>query len=169
MKRPLCILAATLVWTSVAAADELTVEMYRIDEKGMGGTIGTILANDSPAGLALAPNLKGLSPGQHGFHVHENASCGPGEKDGKVQAGLAAGSHFDPDKTGKHLGPTGAGHLGDLPPLTVGEDGTAKATVTAPRLHAKDLKGRALVIHAEADNFADKPGGPRIACGTVTQ
>jgi Cu-Zn family superoxide dismutase len=51
----------------------------------------------------------------------------------------------------------------------VGEDGTAKATVTAPRLHAKDLKGRALVIHAEADNFADKPGGPRIACGTVTQ
>jgi Cu-Zn family superoxide dismutase len=49
--------------------------------------------------------------------------------------------------------------------LVVAEDGTAKTPVTAPRLRAKDLKGRALIIHAEADNYADKHGGARIACG----
>jgi Cu-Zn family superoxide dismutase len=167
MRKKTWAIAAALIWTSAAGAEELTVEIHKIDDKGIGAAIGSVAAKDGKAGLELTPNLRDLPAGQHGFHVHENANCGPGEKDGKVQAGLAAGSHFDPEKTGKHLGPTGTGHLGDLPPLSVAEDGTAKATVTAPRLHAKDLKGRALVIHAEPDNFADKPGGARIACGTV--
>jgi Cu-Zn family superoxide dismutase len=108
----------------------------------------------------------------HGFHVHEHAQCGPADKDGKMTAGHAAGSHFDPGKTGKHLGPYGDGHLGDLPPLYVDANGTATLPVLAPRLKLADLKGRSLMIHAGGDNYSDQPaalggGGARIACGVV--
>jgi len=64
------------------------------------------------------------------------------------------------------------GHLGDLPALTVGADGTASAAVIAPRLKMADLKGRSLMIHAGGDNYSDTPsplggGGARAACGVV--
>lgn len=55
-------------------------------------------------------------------------------KDGKAVAALAAGGHFDPQKTGKHLGPYADGHLGDLPPIYVTADGMANYPVLAPRL-----------------------------------
>ncbi len=164
MRRVWAVLAAS-IWIFAAEAEEFTIELHKIDEKGSGEAIGAVGVRDGAAGLELVPNLKNLPAGSHGFHVHENPSCDPGEKDGKFQAGLAARSHYDPEKTGQHLGPLGHGHLGDLPMLVVAEDGTAKTPVTAPRLRAKDLKGRALIIHAEADNYADKHGGARIACG----
>jgi Cu-Zn family superoxide dismutase len=113
-----------------------------------------------------------LPPGTHGFHVHEKADCGPGVKDGKQQAGIAAGGHFDPAGTGKHEGPAGKGHIGDLPALTVDKDGKASNPVIAPRLKLADVKGRSLMIHAGGDNYSDKPaplggGGGRVACGVI--
>lgn len=165
--RKLWAAVAVLAWGSAAGAGEFTVEMHRIDGQGVGETIGSVAVKDGAAGLELVPNLRNLPAGPHGFHVHENPACGPGDKDGKVQVGLAAGGHYDPEQTGKHLGPVGMGHRGDLPMLEVARDGTATAPLSAPRLHAKDLQGRALVIHAGSDNFADQPGGARIACGVV--
>jgi Cu-Zn family superoxide dismutase len=87
--------------------------------------------------------------------------------------GLGAGGHFDPVKTGKHLGPASAeGHKGDMPVLTVSADGTAKTAVVVPHLTVADAQGHAIVIHAGGDNYADTPaplggGGARIACGLV--
>jgi Cu-Zn family superoxide dismutase len=123
-------------------------------------------------GIVLIPNLSGLPPGLHGFHVHENPSCAPAEKEGKMVAGLAAGGHYDPAGTGRHEGPYGNGHLGDLPALYVDPDGKATQPVLAPRIKIKDLKGRTLMIHAGGDNYSDVPqklggGGARIACGVV--
>jgi Cu-Zn family superoxide dismutase len=93
-------------------------------------------------------------------------------KDGKHVAALAAGGHYDPLKTGKHEGPYGKGHLGDLPALYVGSDGKATMPVVSPRLKVSDLKGRSLMIHAGSDNYSDYPeplggGGARVACGVI--
>ncbi|MFN2376967.1 MAG: superoxide dismutase [Cu-Zn] SodC, partial [Candidatus Binatia bacterium] len=131
-----------------------------------------ITATDTGYGLLLTPALEGLPPGLHGFHVHENPSCDPGEKDGKKTAALGAGGHYDPATTRRHEGPYGTGHLGDLPAIYVGPDGKASYPVLAPRLKVVDLKGRSLMIHAGGDNHADHPaplggGGPRIACGVT--
>jgi Cu-Zn family superoxide dismutase len=163
------VFALIAAWSlgSLAQADEINVEIHQINSQGVGPAIGFIRAADSPAGLVLTPDVKGLAPGPHGFHVHEFASCGPGEKDGKPATNIAAGNHFDPKGTGKHAGPTGEGHLGDLPVLKVEADGIAREPVTAGRLRVADLKGRSLMIHAENDNYADKPGGARIACGAI--
>jgi Cu-Zn family superoxide dismutase len=174
MNTRLWLIPAALIGTPIGiqcvGAAELSIAMHRID--GGGAAIGTVTAEDSAAGLALRPDLGGLPPGAHGFHVHENPDCGPGEKDGAEQPGLAAGHHYDPAGTGRHEGPTGAGHLGDLPVLTVGEDGKATDPVVAPRLKLADLAGRALMIHAAGDNYSDQPekgggGGARIACGVA--
>jgi Cu-Zn family superoxide dismutase len=157
---------------SPAAAQPLTVDMRAAEVAGPGASLGTVTITSTPYGTLFTPNLTGLTPGVHGFHVHENPSCGPGEQGGKTVPALAAGGHYDPGKTGKHLGPYGEGHLGDLPPLYVDADGSSTTPVLAPRVKMSDLRGRSLMVHAGGDNFADHPyplggGGARIACGVV--
>ena len=120
----------------------------------------------------ITPNIQGLSPGAHGFHVHEKPNCGSAEKEGKMVAGLAAGGHFDPHSSAKHEGPDGHGHHGDLPALMVAEDGTATQKVIAPRISIADITNRSLMIHEGGDNYSDNPkplggGGARIACGVI--
>jgi Cu-Zn family superoxide dismutase len=161
---------AALAMAAPAAADQIGVNMQLIDAQGAGKEIGAVSAEDTPEGLRLTPNLAGLPAGPHGFHVHENPSCQPAEKDGEMTAGLAAGGHYDPEDTGRHEGPEGKGHRGDLPMLEVAADGTATTPVVAPRLKTAELKGRTLMIHANPDNYSDQPkplggAGARIACG----
>ncbi len=171
-QRCLILLASVLLVSNLAWADEATVKMSMTAASGSGQSIGTITVQDTPYGALFSPDLKGLTPGLHGFHVHENGNCGPMTKDGNVVPGLAAGGHFDPTGSGRHEGPYGKGHLGDLPPLYVNAAGESTLQVLAPRLKVADIKGRSLMIHAGGDNFADQPkklggGGPRKACGIV--
>lgn len=158
---------------AAGAANQLQATMTLVSAAGVGKPIGVVSISESANGLVFTPKLSDLPPGPHGYHVHENGSCGVNEKDGKKVAAGAAGGHYDPNGTKQHLGPTGNGHLGDLPPLVVGGDGRATVPVTAPHLKSlTEVKGKALMIHAGGDNYADKPqplggGGERIACGVI--
>jgi Cu-Zn family superoxide dismutase len=167
----LSVLAVALIAVPVAAA-QVSVSMALVTEQGIGDTIGTVTLMDSPGGLVITPDLAGLPPGGHGFHIHARGDCGVTLPEGKPVPAGAAGGHFDPQGTGTHLGPTGAGHLGDLPALEVDADRRATTAVTAPRLTVAQVRGLALVIHAGGDNYADQPaplggGGLRIACGII--
>jgi len=167
----LLIAFGVLIAGSVSAGD-LVVQMNLISDQGVGKTIGTVTISDTQYGLLIVPEITGLTPGIHGFHVHQNPDCAPAVKDGKQVPGLAAGGHYDPALTGKHEGPYAQGHLGDLPALYVGTDGKSNTPVLAPRLKTADLKGRSLMIHAGGDNYSDMPealggGGGRIACGVI--
>ena len=165
------VLAAALAGTAHAA--ELKADIHQVTAAGTGDSVGTVTITDASGGAMIKTALKGLPAGQHGFHVHENGSCAPGTANNQPVPAGAAGGHFDPAKTGKHEGPEGAGHLGDMPRLQVGADGSAAVTLTAP--HIKDvsaLKGKAVMIHANGDNYSDQPaplggGGGRIACGLL--
>jgi Cu-Zn family superoxide dismutase len=155
-----------------ASAADVIVPMNKVSTKGSEKLIGSITIADSPYGLVFTPSLEGLEAGIHGFHVHENPSCEPKDKDGKPVAALAAGSHYDPNAKKHHGTPWNDGHLGDLPALVVGQDGKANYAVLAPRLKISDIKSRALIIHVGGDNYSDKPallggGGARIACGVI--
>jgi Cu-Zn family superoxide dismutase len=158
-----------------AQADEVDVDMHQISKDGVGASIGTVKATDGADGLMLELDLTGLQAGPHGFHVHEHGSCDMAEKDGAMVSGLSAGGHYDPHGTGKHLGPTGEGHLGDLPLIEVGDGGQpVSASLTAPRLKVSDIRGRALMIHEGGDNYSDEPkplggGGARVACGVIPE
>jgi len=163
----------TLVVCAGAQAASDKVEMNLVTSQGIGQSIGSVTISETDKGLEFAPDLKALPPGEHGFHVHAKGSCQPAMKDGKASAAEAAGGHFDPQKTGKHEGPEGAGHEGDLPVLVVNNDGKATDPVVAPRLKKlEEIKGKALMIHVGGDNMADQPkplggGGARYACGVI--
>lgn len=165
--------ALGLTMAGVSAADT-TVQMHRIDEQGIGDVVGTVTISESEYGLVFTPQLEGITPGIHGFHVHENPSCEPTEKDGKTMVGGAAGGHFDPDKAGKHGFPWGDGHRGDLPALVVDSDGNATYPVLAPRLkNLSDVAKRSLMVHVGGDNYSDDPkplggGGARMVCGVIS-
>jgi len=157
-----------------AQAEPVTVEVNRVDPEGVGDSIGTIRLEETDYGLLLTPDLEELPPGVHGFHVHRHGSCEPGEDDGETRAAVDAGGHYDPDETGRHRGPYGDGHKGDLPVLHVAADGTAALPVLAPRLELDEVRGRTVMIHEDGDNYADEPkkdggGGDRIACGVIPE
>lgn len=147
------------------------ITVHQVDAKGVGASIGTVSFQQTPKGLLITPALGKLSPGEHGFHIHENGSCEAAEKDGKMGAALAAGGHLNPEKVAHHGTPLD-GHLGDLPALTVNDKGFATTPVLAPRLKLADIQGRAIMIHAGGDNYSDSPkplggGGDRVACGVI--
>jgi len=172
----------------------VTVEVHLISTEGIGASIGSLTLTPQEDGVLLTPALTGLTPGPHAFHVHKKPNCGPGEKDGEMVAGLAAGGHFDPaskskkaekmddeDKAGEGGAAEGqAGHgdhehgrkpAGDLPELMAAADGSATEAIEIASLTFKQLKGRSIMIHAYGEKPADedqpKGGGARIACGVV--
>lgn len=172
MQRVTLTLIAMVISTGAYAAST-DVEMNLVTSQGVGQSIGEVKITETDKGLEFAPDLKALPPGEHGFHVHANGSCQPAMKEGKASAAEAAGGHLDPDHSGKHEGPNGMGHLGDLPVLVVNNDGKATQPVLAPRLKKLDeIKGKALMIHVGGDNMSDRPkplggGGARYACGVI--
>lgn len=172
MKKILIAAVALACATAAQAASE-EVTLHEVTAQGIGAAIGKVTISETPYGLQFAPALTGLKPGIHGFHVHAKGSCEPATIEGKAVAAGAAGGHFDPQNSGKHLGPYADGHLGDLPAIFVTDDGKADYPVVAPRIKMlSEIKGKALMVHVGGDNHADHPqplggGGARFACGVI--
>ena len=169
-------LVAAVLPFSAAFADETVVPIHKVSSDGIGAAIGTITLKDGHHGLIVAPDLRDQPPGNHAFHIHENPNCGPGEKDGKMVAGLLAGGHYDP--AGKGHGMKHGGHgkammhdkpQGDLPQLVAAADGTATEPVTNDKLKVAQIRGRAIMVHRYGENDPGKPkgGGSRYACGVI--
>lgn len=167
----LCATAPVLAETTPAPA--LHAAMALATPSGPGASVGEVAMTQTPSGVMFALDLHGLTPGQHGFHIHTNPSCAPTATPDKTTPAGAAGGHLDPAKTGMHMGPLGEGHLGDLPFVQVDAGGDAHLILTAPRIQSLgQLRGHSLMIHAGGDNYADQPsplggGGARVACGVI--
>lgn len=177
-------LGAAFYWMMSAVRQDTTpidVAIHRISPDGVGDKIGDIRIEKTGDAISFIPNISGLEPGVHAFHVHENPSCESGEKDGAKVAGLAAGGHFDPhgvhDSHG-HTDHSGHDHTGmekpagDLPELVVDDDGIARKPVAVETLTMNQVRGRSVMIHAHGEQPDDpslpKGGGARVACGVIS-
>lgn len=117
--------------------------------------------------VRIDAQLSGLEPGEHGFHVHEKGDCSAADA-------ASAGPHFDPDGK-KHGGlETSERHGGDLGNLTADASGTVNATIWAEGISLSTgrdgLIGRAIVVHAGADDLSTDPAGnsgARVGCGVI--
>ncbi|WGK69696.1 superoxide dismutase family protein [Candidatus Haliotispira prima] len=144
-------------------------------ETGMGHVVGEVSLTVTSEGLALHPTFtKKIADGEHGFHIHEGMSVAPAKNDaGDMVVGLSAKGHYDPGKTGKHEGPDGDGHLGDLPLLEIKDGMPVESELLARRIESlDDIYGRVLMIHVHGDNYSDDPkklggGGPRYIAGII--
>ena len=146
--------------------------IHRLSATGVHEKIGFVTFSDSDRGLKINVDIRKLPDGEHGFHVHEFGNLAPKIKEGKMVAGLSAGQHYDPLDAGFHGSPTGHGHLGDLPFITV-KNSVAHETIYAPRLLLADIENRSIIIHQFGDNYSDFPlpnggGKSRIAGGIIT-
>lgn len=135
-----------------------------------GADLGTVTLTQTPSGVLVRAELRGLPEGAHGFHVHETGSCeAPGFD--------SAGGHFAGGGGSHGFMVEGGPHAGDMPNITVaGENLTVE--VFNPRVtlqeggegYLLDDDGSAIVIHAGADDNASQPSGDagaRIACGVI--
>jgi superoxide dismutase, Cu-Zn family len=169
----LAFLAAAALAPVPALAATVRTVLQLATPAGSGAEVGSVTITDSAEGARIVLDLHGLPPGERGFHVHEHGSCAPSKgPDGKPVPAGAAGGHYDPAGTGRHMGPEGQGHLGDLPRVEVAADGTARENLTAPRIkEVSALKGRALMLHVGGDTYSEPPpnggGGDRLACGIL--
>lgn len=130
------------------------------------------------SGVQVTVQVSGLTPGQHGMHVHEFGRCTPGTDPATntiVNFG-GAGGHFDPGMSKNHDAPSTDnqhGHGGDTPMLRVGADGTGQTTFSSHNISLTGLNGvlnRSLVIHAQPDDYHTDPAGQsgaRERCGVI--
>lgn len=129
-------------------------------------------------GVAIEVQVRRLSAGKHGVHVHDGKACAPGpDAAGKTIDFGAAGPHFDPGKSGKHGRhgqPAEANHAGDLSNIEVDGEGmgTLKLVVKGIALDgsARGVLGRTVVVHAAPDDETSQPAGNsggRVLCGVI--
>ncbi len=167
--------AATLALAGCATAtvgDPMTQQL---------GSAMLMKADGSPAGTArlvghgdtvsLAIAATGLTPGEHGFHLHQTGQC-------KAPDFKSAGGHLNPYNRQHGLESPQGPHLGDLPNLVASASGTASTTVDL-RGSQRDVlanifdnDGTALVIHAGPDDYVTDPAGDagsRVACGVFSR
>lgn len=153
--------------TDVPVSASVTLEAK--SGSGAGGRIAFVADGDV---VRLSGQLSGLQAGtEHGFHVHEGGDC-------SAPDASSAGGHFNPAAQ-PHGDSTSGGpyHLGDMPNVTADADGnaTVDALLTGAELgtgSATDVVGKALVVHAQRDDYTSQPAGDagaRIACGVITQ
>ena len=120
--------------------------------------------------VRITVEAEGLTPGQHGIHVHEVGRCErPDFESARDHMNPLGSSHGLQDPTG--------GHAGDLPNLEADASGRARYTAVTDRLtllagptSVFDVDGSAIVIHAKADDQRSQPAGgsgDRVLCGEI--
>ena len=129
-----------------------------------GTDAGRAVARETPDGIEVTVDVSGIAAGPHGAHVHTTGAC-------EAPDFTSAGGHWNPTEKQHGLeNPQGA-HAGDMPNLTVGEDGSGTLTFTLLAGTFEGLldeDGAALVVHEGRDDLRTDPSGDsggRIACG----
>lgn len=127
---------------------------------------GTVSFTREGEAIKVVADIEGLTPGKHGFHIHEFGDC-------SAMDGTSAGGHFNPENV-RHGAPTDSvRHVGDLGNLEAGSDGKAHFEMSDAMLAfsgTHSIIGRGMIIHAGEDDLTSQPtgnAGARVACGVI--
>lgn len=128
---------------------------------------GTVNFTQGMEGVSVTGKITGLTPGEHGFHVHAKGDC-------SAPDGTSAGGHFNPSDS-QHGAPTDLQHHeGDMGNITADADGVANIDENFDFLQLGDgpesILGKALIVHGGSDDLTSQPSGaagPRVACAVI--
>ena len=127
---------------------------------------GKVSFSETGGRLRVEAMVSGLTPGEHGFHVHEAGDC-------SAPDASSAKGHFNPvSKSHGHYA-SEEHHGGDMPNLVANAQGEAKYSAELKGLTLNGpngVVGRSVVIHADPDDYKSQPAGnsgKRVACGVI--
>ena len=132
-----------------------------------GSRIGTVAFSDDGFSdhTLVTVRLRGAASTAldafHGLHIHANdvSANGDGCIADPTQPSttwfVSADGHWKHDPAELH-----GNHAGDLPSVFVNGDGSASVRFDVDKLTPSEVIGRAVVLHAGADNFGNVPVGP---------
>ena len=153
----------TAMMENVPAITEAVAVVHPVGESDVNGIIYFSKQEDV---IKIVADITGLTPGKHGFHIHQYGDC-------SATDATSAGGHFNPE--GKpHGAPTDMDrHVGDLGNLDADETGHAHyerfdGIISFEGSHS--IIGRGVIIHQGEDDLTSQPtgnAGPRVACGVV--
>jgi Cu-Zn family superoxide dismutase len=156
-------LAQTPAAKSSASSKAIAVLHPTADNK----VSGTVTFTPAADGVRVHAEITGLTPGKHGFHVHEFGDCSAADAS-------SAGAHFNPTNQ-PHAGPDAAArHEGDMGNVEADGSGNAKLDYVDHQISltndAKPVIGRSVVVHTKPDDLKTQPtgdSGARVACGVI--
>jgi superoxide dismutase, Cu-Zn family len=125
---------------------------------------GVLTLTQTDQGVQVTGEIKGLRPGEHGFHIHEFGDL-------RSPDGTALGGHYNPHGM-PHAGPQDKQHHeGDLGNVKANGEGVTQVSVLAEGLKLHFIIGRSIVVHADPDDLKTQkpPGnaGARIGVGVI--
>lgn len=127
---------------------------------------GIVTFTQSAEGVKIVADITGLSPGKHGFHIHEFGDC-------SGKDATSAGGHYNPTSH-PHAGPEAdKHHVGDMGNLEADASGKAHLELTDKNMKltgAAGIIGYAVIVHEKADDLKTQPtgdAGGRVACGVI--
>jgi superoxide dismutase, Cu-Zn family len=126
---------------------------------------GTVTFTKTDDGVQMVADVTGLTPGKHGFHIHEFGDC-------STPDATSAGGHFNPTHQ-HHDGPTGAErHAGDFGNIEADASGKGHLEWKGKlKFSGEDsIVGRSVVVHEQEDDLKTDPAGnsgARIGCGVI--
>jgi Cu-Zn family superoxide dismutase len=134
---------------------------------GTNKVSGTVTFTEVADDVQVQATITGLTPGNHGFHVHELGDCSAADAS-------SAGAHFNPTKQ-PHAGPDAtARHVGDMGNVKADASGMAKLDYVDHHISLtndeRSVIGRSVIVHEKADDLKSQPAGDagaRIACGVI--
>jgi len=127
---------------------------------------GTVSFEAGDKGLRVIANLTGLTPGHHGFHVHEFGDI-------SSEDGSSAGGHFNPTGMPHSMPMSDKRHAGDMGNIDADAEGNVHLDYIDPVMKLNgpnSIIGHAVIIHSKEDDFKTQPtgnAGPRVAQGVI--
>src|ERR1043166_1994624 len=165
MKTTLVLAGVFCAALSVASAQDATKATAKLDSKTNSKVTGTVTFTKSGDQVEVTGDIENLSPGTHGFHIHDKGDCSAADA-------ASAGPHFNPTHH-HHGGPdTAERHSGDLGNIEADSSGKAHIQWKGKlSLAGSDsIIGKSVVVHEKADDLKTDPAGnsgARIACGVI--
>ena len=166
MKAGILVVASMVVLAVVSAQADVTKAVAVLSPTKGSNASGTVTFTKVSGGVKIVADVTGLTPGKHGFHIHEFGDC-------SAPDATSAGGHFNPSHKQHGAPDAAAHHAGDFGNLEANASGTAhyeRVDKTLSLEGGDSIIGHGVIVHEKEDDLLTQPtgnAGARAACGAI--